>query len=101
MLRVVTCLDGPRGGTKLHSFPVRSSHDWCAHGRMAVGVRLFKTRTLAKKARDPGRILSNGQAAKAAREVRVGDRSRVTNDDGDFEIEVRGLSEIRGPAVEA
>ena len=64
-------------------------------------ARFFKTRTLAKKACDLGRILSNGQAAKAAREVRVGDMLRVTNDGGDFEIEVLGLSEIRGPASEA
>ena len=64
-------------------------------------ARFFKTRTLAKKACDLGRILSNGQTAKAAREVRVGDRLRVTNDGGDFEIEVLGLSEIRGPASEA
>jgi ribosome-associated heat shock protein Hsp15 len=64
-------------------------------------ARFFKTRTLANKACDLGRILSNGQAAKAAREVRVGDRLRVTNDGGDFEIEVLGLSEIRGPAAEA
>jgi len=64
-------------------------------------ARFFKTRTLAKKACDLGRILSNGQAAKAAREVRVGDMLRVTNDGGDFEMEVLGLSEIRGPASEA
>jgi ribosome-associated heat shock protein Hsp15 len=64
-------------------------------------ARFFKTRTLAKKACELGRILSNGQAAKAAREVRVGDTLRVTNDGGDFEIEVLGLSEIRGPASEA
>lgn len=63
--------------------------------------RFYKTRTLAKKACDLGRILSNGQAAKAAREVRVGDLLRVTNDGGDFEIEVLGLSETRGPASEA
>ena len=64
-------------------------------------ARFFKTRTLAKKACDLGRILSNGQAAKAAREVRVGDMLRVANDGGDFEIEVLGLSAIRGPASAA
>jgi ribosome-associated heat shock protein Hsp15 len=64
-------------------------------------ARFFKTRTLAKKACDLGRILSNGQLAKAAREVRVGDRLRVSNDGGDFDIDVLGLSEIRGPASEA
>src|SRR5215467_7972057 len=25
------------GGRKLHSSPIRLSHDWCTHGRMAVG----------------------------------------------------------------
>ena len=64
-------------------------------------ARFFKTRTLAKKACDLGRIVSKGQPAKAAREVRVGDMLRITNDGGDFEIEVLGLSEIRGPASEA
>lgn len=61
-------------------------------------TRFFKTRTLAKKACDLGRILSNGQAAKAAREVRVGDRLRITNEGGEFEVEVLGLSDARGPA---
>lgn len=64
-------------------------------------ARFFKTRTLAKKACELGRIISNGQAAKPAREVREGDKLRITNDGGDFEIEVLGLSEIRGPAAEA
>jgi ribosome-associated heat shock protein Hsp15 len=64
-------------------------------------ARFFKTRTLAKKSCDLGRILSNGQAAKAAREVRVGDMLRIANDGGEFEIEVLGLSDIRGPASEA
>ncbi len=64
-------------------------------------ARFFKTRTLAKKACDLGRILSNGHAAKAAREVRLGDMLRLTNDGGEFEIEVLGLSDVRGPASEA
>jgi|SRR5579863_3597304 ribosome-associated heat shock protein Hsp15 len=63
--------------------------------------RFFKTRTLAKKACDLGRILSNEQVSKAAREVRVGDMLRITKDGGDFEIEVLGLSDVRGPASEA
>lgn len=61
-------------------------------------ARFFKTRTLAKHACELGRILSNGQTAKAAREVRIGDRLRVGNEGGDFEIEVLGLSDVRGPA---
>jgi ribosome-associated heat shock protein Hsp15 len=64
-------------------------------------ARFFKTRPLAKRACELGRILSNGQPAKAAREVRVGDRLRVSNDGGDFQIEVLLLSEVRGPALVA
>src|SRR5437899_12667105 len=61
-------------------------------------ARFFKTRALAARACELGRIESNGQPAKPAREVRVGDQLRVTNDGGDFQIEVLALSEIRGPA---
>ena len=61
-------------------------------------ARFFKTRSLAARACELGRIQSNGQAAKAAREVRIGDMLRVTNDGGDFEVEVLLPSEVRGPA---
>jgi ribosome-associated heat shock protein Hsp15 len=64
-------------------------------------ARFFKTRTLAKKSCDLGRIVSNGQVAKAAREVRVSDRLHISNDGGEFEVEVLGLSDVRGPASEA
>jgi ribosome-associated heat shock protein Hsp15 len=61
-------------------------------------ARFFKTRALAARACDLGRIQSNSQPAKPAREVQVGNRLRVTNDGGDFEIEVLLLSDVRGPA---
>ena len=61
-------------------------------------ARFFKTRPLAKKACELGRILSNGQPAKAAREVRVGDRVRISNEGGEFQVDVLLLSEVRGPA---
>ena len=61
-------------------------------------ARFFKTRALAARACELGRIQSNGQPAKAAREVRIGDMLRVTNDGGDFQMEVLHLSQVRGPA---
>lgn len=64
-------------------------------------ARFFKTRALASKACDLGRVSSNDIQAKPAREVRVGDRLRVKNEGGEFQIEVLQLSEIRGPAVVA
>jgi ribosome-associated heat shock protein Hsp15 len=61
-------------------------------------ARFFKTRSLASRACELGRIQSNGQPAKASREVRAGDLLHVKNDSGDFQVEVLLLSEIRGPA---
>jgi ribosome-associated heat shock protein Hsp15 len=61
-------------------------------------ARFFKTRSLAARACELGRIQSNGQPAKPAREVRIGDMLQVTNDGGDFHVEVLGLSDVRGPA---
>lgn len=64
-------------------------------------ARFFKTRALASKACELGRIESNGQRAKSAREVRLGDMLRVKNEAGDFCVEVLVLSEVRGPAAVA
>jgi ribosome-associated heat shock protein Hsp15 len=64
-------------------------------------ARFFKTRTLAKKNCDLNRVVSNGIVAKAAREVRVGDMLRIATEGGEFEVQVRELSDVRGPASEA
>jgi ribosome-associated heat shock protein Hsp15 len=61
-------------------------------------ARFFKTRSLAARACELGRVQSNGQPAKPAREVRIGDMVRVTNDGGEFNVEVLQLSDVRGPA---
>ncbi len=64
-------------------------------------ARFFKTRALAAKACELGRVASNGQPAKSARPVRVGDLLQVKTEGGDFQVEVLQLSEIRGPAAVA
>ena len=61
-------------------------------------ARFFKTRALAASACELGRVESNGQRAKASREVRIGDLLQVKNDGGDYQVEVLVLSEVRGPA---
>src|SRR5579871_4606958 len=61
-------------------------------------ARFFKTRTLAARACELGRIESNGRASKPSLEVRIGDMLLVKNDSGAFYVEVQNLSEIRGPA---
>ena len=62
-------------------------------------ARFFKTRALASKACDLGRIQSNEIEAKPARDVRVGDMLRIRNEGGEFHVEVLLLNEIRGPAA--
>src|SRR6266436_2008479 len=64
-------------------------------------ARFFKTRSLAARACELGRIAANGQPAKPSREVHVGDLLQVKNDSGDFQLEVVLLSEMRGPAAVA
>ena len=61
-------------------------------------ARFFKTRAQASKACDLGRIRSREIEAKPSRDVHVGDMLHVKNEGGDFEVEVLGLSEMRGPA---
>ena len=61
-------------------------------------ARFFKTRALAARACQLGRIQSSGQPAKPARDVRLGDMLHIINDGGEFEVEVLGLSVTRGPA---
>lgn len=64
-------------------------------------ARFFKTRSLATRACELGRIQSNGQLAKPARLVHIGDMMRLTTAGGDFQVEVLSLSEVRGPAATA
>ena len=62
-------------------------------------ARFFKTRSLASRACDLGRVHSNGQPVKPSRDVRIGDRLQVKNESGEFQIEILALSEMRGPAT--
>ena len=61
-------------------------------------ARFFKTRSLASKACQLGRVEANGQLVKPSREVHPGELLRVKNAGGEFEVEVLLLSEMRGPA---
>src|ERR1700690_1135469 len=61
-------------------------------------ARFFKTRALAARACQLGRIQASGQPPKPARAVHVGAMLRVTNEGGDFQVEVLLLSDVRGPA---
>jgi len=61
-------------------------------------ARFFKTRSLATRACELGRVQSNNHTMKPAREVRVGDLLQIRTESGDFQVEVLLLSGARGPA---
>jgi ribosome-associated heat shock protein Hsp15 len=64
-------------------------------------ARFFKTRALAARACELGRVLSNGQPMKPAREIYVGNQFAITTEGGVYQVEVLRLSEMRGPAAAA
>lgn len=64
-------------------------------------ARFFKTRALAARACELGRVECHAQPVKPAREVRPGELFHIKNDSGEFQIEVLQLSDMRGPASAA
>lgn len=61
-------------------------------------ARFFKTRSLAKQAVETGKVDVAGQRPKSSRAVRVGEQLQVRRGDEVYEVQVRGLSDTRGPA---
>lgn len=61
-------------------------------------ARFYKTRGLAVEEIGKGRVLVNGQVAKPAREVKPGDLVMVRKSVPPIEVEVLGVSRVRGPA---
>ncbi len=64
-------------------------------------ARFFRTRSLARQAIDNGKVDVAGQRAKPARLVHVGDVLRLVRGEDTFEIEIRGISDNRGPTATA
>lgn len=64
-------------------------------------ARFFKTRPIAAKACELGRILLKNQPIKPARDIHEGDVLRITTPGGEFEVTVLALSDTRGSAPEA
>jgi ribosome-associated heat shock protein Hsp15 len=64
-------------------------------------ARFFKTRTLAVEAIAGGRVSVNGERAKPAKELKLGDAVSVRRPPFEFDVAVKGLSDKRGPAAVA
>lgn len=61
-------------------------------------ARFFKTRMLAKKAIEGGKVHLNDQSCKVSAQVRVGDVLRIRQGFDEKIVTVRGLAQVRGPA---
>ena len=64
-------------------------------------ARFFKTRALATAAVAGGHVHRNGERAKPAAPVHVGDRLSVTKDRYEYVLSVSSIPARRGPAPEA
>jgi ribosome-associated heat shock protein Hsp15 len=72
-------------------------------GRMRLdkwlwAARFFKTRGLAAEEIGKGRVEVNGQAAKASRELHIGDTIAFRQAQLPRTVRVRAISHVRGPA---
>lgn len=64
-------------------------------------ARFFKTRSMAAKAVNGGKVHLNGARVKAARNVQEGDKLVISKGPYEFHIEVLAVSGQRRPAKEA
>ena len=64
-------------------------------------ARFFKTRSLAAKAVDGGKVRLNGDSAKPSRDIKPGDELAIRAGEFEWVVEVKALSRQRGPAARA
>ena len=75
-------------------------------GRLRVdkwlwAARFYKTRSLAARAVEGGKVKLNGERMKPGKEVKAGDEIEVHSGELTWLVEVRGVALKRGPAAEA
>ncbi len=64
-------------------------------------ARFYKTRSIAREMIEGGKVDYNGTRAKPARTVEIGALVRLLKGNLRIEVEVTGISDVRGPASEA
>ena len=79
---------------RLHDEPLRID-------KWLWAARFFKTRSLAAKAVDGGRVRVNGEGAKPSRGLKPGDELAIRVGELEWVVEVKALSWQRGPAAQA
>jgi ribosome-associated heat shock protein Hsp15 len=73
----------------------------CRLDKWLWAARFFKTRSLATTAIDTGKVHVDGDRAKPAKEVHIGQVIHIRNRDFEIEVDVRALSNVRRGAPEA
>lgn len=73
----------------------------CRLDKWLWAARFFKTRSLATTAIDTGKVHVDGDRAKPAKEVHVGQVIHIRNRDFEIEVDVLALSNVRRGAPEA
>ena len=64
-------------------------------------ARFYKTRSLAARAVEGGKVKLNGERVKPGKEIKAGDEIEVRSGELHWLVEVRGVALKRGPAAEA
>jgi len=80
---------------------VESEEQKCRLDKWLWAARFFKTRSLATTAIDTGKVHVDGDRAKPAKEVHLGQVIHIRNRDFEIEVDVQALSNIRRGAPEA
>lgn len=80
---------------------MKESPDTVRIDKWLWAARFFKTRSIAAKAVQGGKVHLNGGRVKAARNVKTGDEMVISKAPYTFRITVLAVSELRRPAVEA
>jgi ribosome-associated heat shock protein Hsp15 len=78
-----------------------SEEQKCRLDKWLWAARFFKTRSLATTAIDTGKVHVDGDRAKPAKEVHLGQVIHIRNRDFEIEVDVQALSNIRRGAPEA
>lgn len=69
--------------------------------RWLWAARFFKTRSLAKKAVEAGKVQVESQRAKPSKELQINQTLQIRRGETTQTVVVKALSEQRGPAVQA
>lgn len=64
-------------------------------------ARFFKTRSLASKAVNGGKVHVNGGRVKSSRAVHIGDKLVISKGEFDFDVVILAINAYRRPAAEA